>query len=405
MTESPEGHQYLQVRCAAMSLRFSRDRLTDRTPVLQSVIRWPTREGPIAISQTIDQSRFTLGADGGDGGFLVFDVADKALCGELPLNFGDVEVDVAVLAVPGSSLLDRATAFLSEVAALTLVPQLTAAAPLATKIANGVDSLLGNDEVEGILALSTSVPADAPRAGYYVVTDLTANSTHSLDDLSVIDDRLQRYSRERKRWEPATGFSYLLLEVVIDGSKPNRWADLPEIVDLSVAALTSLSTARTEQDVRDAWPQMHLAVLKALYSQNLAHRDRDLAAKSLTDQWKQEVLRRQAITEPPSGGMPSAAAGTDAAISGDSTQSATPPADTAPALEERASATALRIGEELDAMVKRIEVEEVTVTARDIAGSVKALNARGSAWVKAGKLSVEADNVSAGGNVTAIDLG
>jgi hypothetical protein len=404
--EPGEGRYYLQVRCAAMSLRFSRERFADRSPVLQSVIRWPTRGERIAVSQTIDQSRFTQAGDAGTSGFRVFDVADKALSGDLPLNAGDVEVDVAVLAAPGSSLLKQATSFLSEVASLTMIPQLTAAAPVATKIASGVDTLLGNDDVEGILAFSTSVPAGRPRPGYYAVTDIVATSDDDLQRLDVKDDQLLRYSHERDRWEPATGFSYLLLEFRVEETKPSRWTELPEIVDLCESALEQLSKARTEQDIREAWPQMHLAVLKALYNQNLAHSDRDPAARALTDQWKQEVDRLAEVAGPHT---------LEAAHLGEVTPErvAAGPAEPAPPRPEPARApigpggldAAHSLGRELEEVVHRIQVEEVDVQARDIAGTVKGIGASSTSWVKAGKVKVEADRVSSGGTVIAIDAG
>lgn len=52
-----------------------------------------------------------------------------------------------------------------------------AAAPVASKVAAGADSLLGNDEIKGTMAFSTSISADKPRPGYYVVTDIVETST------------------------------------------------------------------------------------------------------------------------------------------------------------------------------------------------------------------------------------
>lgn len=403
--EEGEGKYYLHVRCAGMSLKFSRDRFTDRSAVLQSVIRWPTRGEPIVISQTIDQSRFTPASDGGADAFDVFEVTDKALSGDLPLNTGNVDVDIAVLAAPESSLLKQATSFLTEIASLTMIPQLTAAAPVAAKLVVGVDTLLGNEDVKGVLALSTSVAANEPRSGYYAVTDLVSDSVDAEQHLRVKDRRLQQYSRERQEWEPATGFSYLLLEIRVKGSKPTRWQELPEIVELGEAALSRLSGARSEQDIRDAWPQMHLAVLKAVYSQDLAHVDRDLAAQALTDQWKQEVQRLGEIgTSAPRESDDVGEVREEPATVVAAPPPAPAPESARPPLDPAALAAAQNLSQELDDVVHRIQVEEVDVQARDIAGTVKGIAATSTSWVKAGTLKLVAENVREGASVTVIEV-
>lgn len=378
------GTHYLQVRLTAMSLRYSRDKLAGRSPVLQSAIRWPVGGEWITVAQTIDRSRLSQAADPEDApDFEVYQVSDLALSGDLPLNAGDVEVSVALLAAPGSSVLDHATAFLNDIASLTLVPQLTTAAPVASKIAGGVDKLLGNDEVSGVLAFCTSVPAEEPRDGFYLVTDVPTQSGQDLARFAVKDHTLLHWSDQAQAWQPAAGFSYLLIEFSVEGPKPTRWTELPEITDLSKAALQQLAQATTDADVERAAPQLKLAAMKALYSPDLAHVDRDPAAQALADQWKQQVVRLAEIQPTKLGDrdVPSEAA--------------------KPSLVE----TAERIGRELDDEVGAIRVGEVDVKARDVAGAVKGIVApKESRLTVEGKTSVDAQHVSGTGTVSGIEI-
>lgn len=380
--EPGAGTHYLKVRLTAMSLRFSREKSAGRSPVLQSAIRWPVGGEWITVAQTIDRNRFSQVANSKDApDFAVYQVNNLALSGDLPLNGGDVEVTVALLAAPGSSALDHATSFLNDIASLTLVPQLSAAAPVATKIAGGVDKLLGNDEVSGVLAFCTSVPADTPRDGFYLVTDLPTQSDQDLAWFAVKDHALLQWSDQARVWQPAAGFSYLLIEFSVAGPKPTRWTDLPEITDLSQAALQQLARASTDAEVERAAPQLKLAAMKALYSPDLAHVDRDPAAQALADQWKEQVARLSEI-------QPTSPGDRDVPVE---------------AAKRSLVETAERVGRELDDEVGTIRVGEVDVAARDVAGSVKGIVAsKKSRLTVEGRTSVDAQNVS--GTVIAIEV-
>lgn len=368
---------YVQVRCASMSLRFSKTNTASRTPVLQSSVRWPHRGDQITVSQTIDKTIF--GSTDGPA-FEVFEVADRALTGDLPLNGGDINVDIALLAAPGTSLFGQVTTFLSDVAELTMVPQLTTAAPIAEKIAAGVDNLLGNQEIQGILALVTSIPADAPRTGFYVVTDLPADQ-ESLERLYVKAGQLYRHNGQQ--WQPASGFSHLVLEIRPKGSQPNRWKELPVISDLTQGALRQLTEARSVQAVRDAWPKMQQAIITASYTPDLAEVDRRLAAQAMTQEWKTEAQRLKD------------------ALGLDSTKAIAP--GHAAAVAEAAETA----GEELESTLRRILVGQITVqTEAEVEGEVVAGRITPDASVRAGDISVTTKGtVGPGGSVKGLDIG
>lgn len=384
--EPGAGMHYLQVRLAEMSLRFSRERFADRSPVIQSAIVWPVGGERITVAQTVDHTRFSPATSTSEAPeFAVYHVNDLALSGDLPLNSGDVEVNVALLAAPGSSLLDRATSFLNDIASLTLVPQLTVAAPVATKIAGGIDQLLGNEDVAGVLAFSTSVPADRARAGYYLLTDLPLQSSDDLTRFVVEDGSLLRWSDPDHAWQPAAGFSYLLVEFRVEGSKPTRWTELPEITDLSQAALERLAQASTDADVERAAPQMKLAAMKAFYSPDLAHVDRDPAAQAVVDQWNQQVVRLAQIQP----------------IRLTEAEKDTAAAGAAPSVLDAAE----RVGKEMSDEVGTLRVGEVDVEARNVAGVVKGFVVSKQAHVVVeGRTRLVAEDISPTGTVVVFEV-
>ncbi len=285
--QGAEGRNYLQVRCTDLGLRYDREWFAERRPVLQGVVRWPHRGGSISVSSTIGPSNFTNLHDGGFGTLVSSDVE---LTGNLPLNSSDVEVTVGLLAAPGESLLDRASKFLGDLGELTKIPQLTAAAPVAQKIATGVDSLLGNDDTKGLLAFRTTIPADTPRRGYYVLTDWPT-TTGNLGALRVADSKLE-VNYEGIGWSEPQGFNYLVLEFRVEGSKPTRWEELPEIFDAFSTAIDKLANATTKKAVAEAGVALELAVNAAQSSSNLTATDREVAEIEMLRKWDRRVQRR-----------------------------------------------------------------------------------------------------------------
>ncbi|SDU83176.1 hypothetical protein [Jiangella alkaliphila] len=199
-----------------------------------------------------------------------------ALTGDLPMNEGYVDVVVGLLAAPGEGLLDKATEFLGDLAELTRVPQLTAAAGVATKITAGVDKLLGTDETIGLLALQTSINADGLRDGYYVATNWPA-ANGGLDRLRVTDARLE-VLHDDQVWRPAAGFDYFVLEVATTGSHPDRWRQLGAMPKVVKDALSQLAKAVSDDDVAAAGSAVRVAIVEVEFEPNLTVEDRAIAA-------------------------------------------------------------------------------------------------------------------------------
>ncbi|MCG6568594.1 hypothetical protein [Tessaracoccus sp. ZS01] len=284
-----EGRYYLSVSCADLGLRFDRQRLGERRPVLQSMVTWPSQDERIPVSTTLGPSSFTS-LNNGDFAHLIHE--NVALTGDLPMNSDAISIVVGLMAAPGEGLLDLATEFLGDLASLTQVPQLTAAAPIATKIANGVDKLLGTDETIGLIALQMSIQADALREGYVVVTDWPTDEG-SLDRLAIDGSRLMMHDGDD--WVPARGFNYLVLDVQVTPSRPKRWRELTAIAGLAETALSQLATATSPEDVEAAGSAIQVAMSTVLFEPNLTVTDRDAAADQIQEMWDKAVTRRNAV--------------------------------------------------------------------------------------------------------------
>lgn len=288
-----EGTRYLEISCVDLSIKYDRERLGTRRPVLQSLVTWPNRSDRITVSRTLGPSNFTALHDGDFAHLLQSGVA---LTGDLPMNAGSVDVVIGLLAAPGESLLDKATDFLSDLAELTQVPQLTAAAPIASKITGGVDKLLGNEETIGLLALQTSIQADALRDGYLVVTDWPAE-TGDLGRLRVQDGQGLEQLGDDQQWRPARGFNYVVLRVVTRPSKPDRWEELMAVSTLVQDALDELAEARTDEDVTAAGSAILVAMSKVTLEENLTREDREVGGDRIQAAWERAVAKRAKVLE------------------------------------------------------------------------------------------------------------
>ncbi len=286
-----EGRHYLSIMCTDLAIRYDRRRFGDRLPVLQSQVIWPSGDEQITVSNTLGPSNF---APLNEGSFARMVQQDVALTGDLPMNSDSVNVVVGLLAAPGGSVLRRATDFLGNLASLTQVPQLTAAAPVAAKVVEGVDKLLGNDETIGLIALQTSIQADRLKEGFLVVTDWPSDAG-SVERLRVDGSKLHMRDSPDGEWVPAGGFSYFVLEVQISPSKPGRWRELGSIADLAESAVQQLARAQSPDDVAAAGSAVLVATSSVLFEPNLTVEDRDVAADEIEKMWNKERSRRTKV--------------------------------------------------------------------------------------------------------------
>ena len=260
--------------------------------MLQSLVSWPNNRDRITVASTLGPSSFTAL---NEGDFARLIQKDVALTGDLPMNGDAVNIVVGLLAAPGDSILDQATEFLGDLASLTQVPQLTAAAPVASKIAQGVDKLLGNDDIAGLLAMQASIQADRLKDGYLVVTDWPTTEG-ALDRLAVTGEGLRvRDSDDPKFLRPPSGFNFLVLDVQVTPSKPQRWRQLASVADLAAQANEQLARAKSAEDVAAAGSSILVAMSTVLFEPNLTTEDQEVAAAAIEHQWADSVARRSTV--------------------------------------------------------------------------------------------------------------
>lgn len=291
---SPPHSRYVELVVVDFGLRFKKDRAAGRSPVFASAVTWQSPNGDdLHISKTLSDDDFaSIGAD--DAVVTIHSMVPLTTL--LPLGATNVEYTVGLLSAPGTSLFSGVASFLSNVADLTQRTELTAVGAIADKVANGIDTILGNDEITGRIGFHGAVLASEPRAGYYVVTSLDA-AQHRLDHLTVIDGRLKSY--REGAWSDPSGFDHLLLRVALRGSQPHRWRDIDSVAGPWKMAEDKLAQATTAEAVTEAGVSFKLAVANARNDPNLAVTDRDLAADEIRANWERGA---QQVFGPGSGG-------------------------------------------------------------------------------------------------------
>ena len=277
----PPRNRYVELIVADFGLRFERERAAGRSPVFASAVTWQSPSGAdLHISKTLSDDDF---ASIGAGDAVVTIHSGVPLTTLLPLGASSVEYTVGLLSAPGTSLFSGVAAFLSNVADLTQRTELTAVGAVADKVATGLDTILGNDEIAGKIGFHGAVLASEPRAGYYVVTSLDS-TRNRLDHLTVVDGRLRFFADGA--WRDPSGFDYLLIRVALRGSQPDRWRDIQSVAGPWKTAEEKLAQATTAQAVTEAGVSFKLAVANARNDPNLSVGDRDLAAEEIRSNWE-----------------------------------------------------------------------------------------------------------------------
>lgn len=280
-TAIPANSRYVELIIADFGLRFEKDRAAKRSPVFASAVTWKSPGGAdVKISKTLsDDSLASIGADES----VVTIHSEVPLSPLLPIGANNVEYTVGLLSAPGTSLFAGVAGFISSVAEMTQLTELTAVGKVADKVATGVDEILGNDEIEGRIGFHGAVLASDPRAGYYVVTSRDSAESR-LEDLAVVGGKLRMRIGDAS--VDPEGFDYLLLQVAVRGSQPDRWRDIPSVAGPWKIAEDKLAQATTEQAVTEAGVSFKLAVANARNDPNLAVGDRDLAAEAILSNWR-----------------------------------------------------------------------------------------------------------------------
>jgi hypothetical protein len=189
----------------------------------------------------------------------------------LPYNGGVVEVEAALLALPGADYLGTVISVLQQFSAL-VVPPLGPALAVATKVSESTRDLLSATQGGIHLGFHEAFVAEGGgggnvlRPGYLAVV-LATPSQVDPDRLWVADDRL-RYAKERTQPVPLEGYDYLLFRVEGRSERDDwRLKDIDDPLQESILAMS-----QGEEERAKAYRTVALAA--AWQSPDLAARDR-----------------------------------------------------------------------------------------------------------------------------------
>jgi hypothetical protein len=190
----------------------------------------------------------------------------------LPFNGGVVEVEAALLALPGRDYLATAVGVLKEFSAL-VVPPLGQALAVAAKISTGTRDLLGASQGGVHLGFHQAFASEGGgggnvlRPGYHAVV-LATPAQVDPDRLWVLGDRLHYAADGRQAPAPLQGHDYLLLRVEGRSERDDwRLRDIDEPMREAIMALS-------QGDATRAAAYRTVALAAAWRSPDLAVRDR-----------------------------------------------------------------------------------------------------------------------------------
>lgn len=191
----------------------------------------------------------------------------------LPYNGGVVEIEAALLALPGASYLSAAIGVLQQFSSL-VVPPLGTALVVAAKVSEGVTDLVDATQGGVHLGYHDSLVSGGGgggnllQPGYLAVVLATAEQVDA-GRLSVTGDRLRYASRPGDPAGPLVGHDYLLLRV--EGrTDRDDWRMLSNIDEAMQQAVVALSQGDEER----ARAHRAAALAAAWQSPDLALHDR-----------------------------------------------------------------------------------------------------------------------------------
>jgi hypothetical protein len=200
----------------------------------------------------------------------------------LPFRGGTVEVEAALLALPGTNYLAATVKMLQDVSSL-IAPPLGEVLNLAEKVSTGMEEIVGAANGQVHLPFhQTFVSAGGGgshdlKPGYLAVILATAAQV-SADRLSVKEDRLYYAAKPGDAPAPFQGYDYMLFRVEGRQERDDfRLRNIQEPLDKAVELLLQGKTAES-----DAYKLVALAA--AYQSPDLAVSDRRRVVQAIKDE-------------------------------------------------------------------------------------------------------------------------
>ena len=280
---------YFRLWVVEMFLKSDRDWFKTLYPVVQSLTSFHFGTSNMQIAQVAGPGRL----QNVDPSHLDRVIQQNlALTPLIPFTGGTVEVEVGLIAMQASDLLQRFLTVMSSFSQLLAVPQLSAALTIANTVSSGVEQLLGVSGNSMVLGYhDTFQGADgsgsAPLAACNIVVLSAPSGTYPPEKLWVKDSHLL-YGDSMDSAQPLTGVAYMLLRVETSQHRDD-WDSLPNIKeywDKAIEALGQLDASGNPR-VADADIFIRNAVVQALQSPDLTQADQMQSARALRDKYQQ----------------------------------------------------------------------------------------------------------------------
>jgi hypothetical protein len=215
--------------------------------------------------------------------------SNQELLGLMPYNGGTVEIEAALLGLPGADYLQQAVGVLASFSNL-VVPPFGQVLDVAGKVATGIRDLVGGTQGQVHLGfhetlISAGGGGAVMRPGYLA---LVLATQQQLDEtrLCVAGDRLLHTRRPGERPQALREFDYMLVRIEGRSERDDwRLKGIQEPLSQALAAL-----ARIPPDVPGAQAYQNAALATALQSPDLAELDR----RRVVDAIKAEISDVQA---------------------------------------------------------------------------------------------------------------
>ena len=220
------GERYFRITLAEMFLKNDRDWFTDYAPAIYSIVKLKFGDREEIVSHISGPSGLKdLEAASLNRAVLL----NYFLTPLLPFNGGDVELEIGLVALPGSNSAKRLLKVLTDFSKTLAVPQVSIAMGFAQPLLNGIMELVGSGETKLVLRLRNGFGqgGNALTSGFFAVIDIPAG-TLDKRRLFVRDDRLH-YGDTLQTAVPLRGLNYFLVRI-----------DAPEVRD-DYLALASIN--------------------------------------------------------------------------------------------------------------------------------------------------------------------
>lgn len=236
------GEQYLRLTLAEMFLKNDREWFTAYTPAVYS-----------AVSLTFGNSKEELSHVAGPSGLkdLKAGAANRSVTLNYPLtplvpfNGGDIELELGLVALPGSNDAKRLLKVLTDFSTSLAVPQISLALSFAQPLVSGITELVGAEDTKLVLRLHDTFTAATLQAGYWVVVGAPTGAL-SAAQMWVKNDRLH-YGPTAAAATALTGYDYALFRLDALAERDDYQA-LTAIGEPYQAAIDALSASIQEPD-------------------------------------------------------------------------------------------------------------------------------------------------------------